>query len=534
MRITNFKKLSLGALVLAFAASCSVSTTMDGEINRDVDAASRLREEAKMPTKIANQDLVKVKDDIWLGDTSKIEYEGEPLPSYLETKDGITLVSNRPISLYEIGDMINRTTALGIRYASDLEDNVRAKGESNRPDAEKSPSTAGWVSPDTMLVSYQGPLSGFLDEVSSRFGVWWKYENKDIYFYRFITKTFVIYSLPSKPSMNVNIGGSASGGGGSSSISLSSSIEVEMWTQIEKSISSMISSNAKLTVSPSDGTITLTATPNDIKLVAKYINEQNARLSRQVAISVKIMQITLTDSDKYGLDLKGTFGDGVTSIGVTGTQGLASEDLSSALTWGVVKKNWSADAIIQALSQKKRTTLVTSGTVTTLNNKPAPIQVTQKQNYISEMTKTNNGTDGSNYDISVTTEEIETGFTLDVLPRILEHGRLLVMFNMTLSDLLTLEKVSFGNADENQYIQNPKVESRAFTQEVALTSGESLILTGYEKVSSETSKSGTGSAENSLLGGDATAEKDRNILVIVLTPVVLETPLSPETRMTMN
>ncbi|MFR8205181.1 MAG: hypothetical protein ACLU99_01765 [Alphaproteobacteria bacterium] len=27
------------------------------------------------------------------------------------------------------------------------------------------------------------------------------------------------------------------------------------------------------------------------------------------------------------------------------------------------------------------------------------------------MTKTNSGTDGNNYDISVTTEEIETGFT---------------------------------------------------------------------------------------------------------------------------
>ena len=204
------------------------------------------------------------------------------------------------------------------------------------------------------------------------------------------------------------------------------------------------------------------------------------------------------------------------------------------MSWGVINKNWTADAIMQALSQKNKTTLVTSGTVTTLNNKPAPIQVTQKQNYISEMTKTNNGTDGSNYDISVTTEEIETGFTLDVLPRILEHGRMLVMFNMTLSDLLTLEKVSFGNADENQYIQNPKVESRAFTQEVALTSGESLILTGYEKTGSETSKSGTGSAENSLLGGQATAEKERNILVIILTPVVLESPLLPETRMTMN
>ena len=242
----------------------------------------------------------------------------------------------------------------------------------------------------------------------------------------------------------------------------------------------------------------------------------------------------MTDSDRYGLDLKASFGDGVTALGVTGTQGLGAEDLAGSLTWGVIKNNWTADAIMQALSEKNRASLITSGTVTTLNNKPAPIQVTQKQNYISEMTKTNNGTDGTNYDISVTTEEIETGFTLDVLPRILEHGRMLVMFNMTLSDLLTLEKVSFGSAEENQYIQNPKIESRAFTQEVALTSGESLILTGYEKTSSDVSKTGMGSAENSLLGGNANATKDRNILVIILTPVVLETPLSPETRMTMN
>lgn len=533
MHTINMKRIGIGLCVLAFAASCSISTTMDTSIDKTVAAASNLRDKSKTPTTVANQDLVKVKDDIWLGNTSKIEYEGEPLPSYLEGKDGITLVSNRPITLYEIGDMINRTTSLGIRYASDIEADVRSKGEGNRP-TDDMENNSDWVSPDTMIVSYQGPLSGFLDEVSSRFGIWWKYENRDIYFYKFITKSFVIYSLPSKPNMNVNIGGSASGGGGSSSISLSSSIEVEMWSQFEQTISSMVSDGAKITVSPSDGTITLTATPNDIKLVAQYINEQNARLSRQVAISVKIMQVTLTDSDTYGLDFKGTFSDGVVNVGVTGTQGLASESAAGSLTWGIIKKHWTADAIVQAISAKNRSTLVTSGTVTTLNNKPAPIQVTQKQNYISEMTKTNNGSDGTNYDISVTTSDIETGFTLDVLPRILEHGRMLVMFNMTLSDLLSLEKVSFGNADENQYIQNPKIESRAFTQEVALNSGESLILTGYEKVSSSTDKTGTGSAENSLLGGQAQAKKDRNILVVILTPIVLETPLSPETRMGMD
>ena len=175
--------------------------------------------------------------------------------------------------------------------------------------------------------------------------------------------------------------------------------------------------------------------------------------------------------------------------------------------------------------------MVTSGTVTTLNNKPAPIQVIKKQNYISEITKTNSGNDGDYYDISTETEEIETGFTLDILPRILEHGRILMMFNLTLSDLIELEKVEFGSEDSGQYIQNPKIESRGFTQEVALKSGESLVLTGYERVENDTDKTGVGSAENSLLGGSATASKSRSVLVIILTPVVLESPLTPESRM---
>ncbi|MBQ8661769.1 MAG: hypothetical protein IJ482_05545 [Alphaproteobacteria bacterium] len=534
MHITNLQKFSLGALVLAFAASCSISTSMDATLQRETEAATKLTEAAKEPTPAANQDLIKVKDEIWLGDSSEVEYEGEPLPSYLETKEGITLVSNRPITLYEIGDMINKTTSLGIRYAAQLETDVLTKGAANEP----TPATMNkdWAAPDKMLVSYQGPLSGLLDEIATRFGIWWKYEKKEIHFYKYITKTFVVYSLPTKPTLSINVGGSSSDGSGSSSVSLANSAEVELWANFEKSITSIISDGAKLSMSPADGTITLTATPNDIKKVAKYINEQNARLSRQVAISVKVLQVTATDTDNYGLDLKAAFDDGVTKVGVIGSSAATGGEsgLTNGLSWGLTKKNWNADAAIKALSQRTNTSLVTSGTVTTLNNKPAPIQVTQKQNYIAEMTKTNSGTDGNNYDISVTTEEVETGFTLDVLPRILEHGRMLVLFNMTLSDLTALEKVEFGDAESNQYIQNPKIESRAFSQELAMTSGESLILTGYEKVSSSVEKEGTGSADNSLLGGYANADKERSVLVIILTPIVLESPLVPESRMSMN
>lgn len=534
MRLTNCYKLFVGILAAILIASCSISTDLDATIEKEVEATTMLKEKSQVPTKAENSDLVKVKEEIWLGDTSEVEYDGEPLPSYLENADGITLVSNRPITLYEIGDMINKITKLGVRYAPQMEEKVFSEGSANKPSMDTF--NVDWTESDKILLNYQGPLSGLLDELSTRFGIWWRYENKEIHFYKYVTRTFVLYTLPTNPNMSVNIGGSASGSGANSSVSLSSSIDVALWSNIENTIKSMIDPNAQLTMAPADGTFSLTATPNDIKKVAKYVNDTNRRLSRQVAISVKVLQVTVSDVDRYGIDLNAAFASEsgtVRSLGITGATDL-NADVLSGLSMGIISGDWSINGAIKALSTQGTTTLLTSGTVTTMNNKPAPIQVTRKQNYISEMTKTNSGTDGDNYDISVTTEEIEYGFTMEVLPRIMEHGRLMMLFNLSLSDLIDIEKVAFGKESESQYIQNPIIESRGFTQEVALTSGETLVLSGYEKTDNSAKKSGVGSAENSLLGGSAVAERDRTILVILLTPVVLDNPLNPESRISMR
>lgn len=536
MRTINFVKAACGLTITAIIAACSLSTQLDAEIEHEIETSTTLKEKAKAPTKVAPDDVVRVKNDIWLGNKSTVEYDGEPLPAYLENKDGITLVSNRPIGLYEIGDMINKITSIKVRYSSDLEEKILPVAEGNKPD----PSTinADWTEPSKMLVSYKGPLSGFLDEISSRFGVWWKYDKNQLYFYKYETKTFVVYSLPTKPSLDVDMGGQSSGGSGSSSAKLRSSAELELWGNIEKAVTSMIGIDSKLTVDSANGTISLTGTPIEIQRVAKYINEQNARLSRQVAISVKVLQVTVSDSDQYGLNLVAAYTNKGNSMTLTSVAGL-SDEVKKNIDMTIAPEHWNISSFIQALSQKNNTTLVTSGTVTTLNNKPAPIQVTRKENYISEITKTNSGSSdtGTDYDVSTETEEIETGFTLDVLPRILEHGRLLLMFNLTLSDLISLEKVYLttsddsGQANSGQYIQNPIIETRGFTQEVAMKSGESLILSGYERVENEAEKTGVGSADNSLLGGTAIAKKNRSILVIILTPVVLDSPLTAESRM---
>lgn len=540
MHMNKIINLAIGTTVAGLVAACSVSTDLDATLDREVENTVALKEEAKVPTTPAPIDVIRVKDDIWLGDTSEVEYEGDPVPSYLETADGVTLISNRPITLFEIGDMINKITSLSVRYDQELEENSKNLADGNAPSLETI--GAQWTDSTKMLVSYKGPLSGLLDEVSNRFGIWWKYENKQIYFYKYITKTFVLYTLPTKPTLSVNVGGSSTeGSAGSSSVSLTNTANIDLWTNIESSIKSMISKGAQLTMDQSNGTITLTGTPTDIRKVAKFVNEQNVRLSRQVAISVKVLQVTVSDNDQYGLNLSAVFGGNshITELGFASPGSGLGAEITENLAMTIVSGSWTLQGAIQALSEQGTTTLVTSGTVTTLNNKPAPIQVVRTQNYISEITKTNSGSDGSYYDLSTETEEIETGFTLDVLPRILEHGRLMLMFNMTLSDLIELERVDLGGSGSGegseeisgQYIQNPIIETRGFTQEVALKSGETLILSGYERVENTANKTGVGSADNSLMGGTATAEKTRSILVIMLTPIVLDTPLSPESRM---
>lgn len=533
------KKYLIGfvGLLLLGVASCSLPTDYDASIERDVDAAIVAKEDSKTPQPPADTDVVRVKDDIWLGNTSDIEYEGDkPLPSYLETDDGVTLVSNRPITLYEIGNMIGQISSIKVRFAPQIESTAKAAADRNAPSVNKVGSK--WSDTSRMLVSYKGSLSGLLDDVCSYFGVWWKYENGEIYIYKYTTKTFTLYTLPTKPSMNSSV--SSTKGGGSITNNLSN---IDLWTNIVASAKSMLGAGSSLMSDPMNGTLTVTATPTEIKKVANFINEQNIRLARQVAISVKVLQVLVNEDRGFGFDLDAVFKDRTgkgghfSLLSATGPSGL--KDSNSSLSMKILGGDVDIESSIKALAEQTTTTLVTSGTVTTMNNKPAPIQVVTTQNYISEYTKTNNGTSGgeTSYDVSIETDEIETGFTLDVLPRIMDHGRLMLLFSLSLSELIDLQDVplqgDIGDADSKKdgYIQNPIIEDRGFSQEVAMKSGDTLVLAGFERVKTMSTKTGLGAINNNLLGGSQALDKQRSIIVILITPVVLASPLLPESRM---
>lgn len=534
--------LMLGVMALT---SCNkyVKETND-KIETTLERAEENLQRAEIPDTPATTDTVRTKNDIWLGNSSVKIMEGDALPGWLETDDGITMSiaeeTTLPILVQELTDL----TGISVRL-----DDLKAE------DA---------VPTETVPVNYSGKLSGLLNYISNRYGVWWRYKGGVITFFTKETRVFSIYALPTETQMSASMSGASmgdSGGGGNASSSLSTSANLALWDSIEEGVNQVIGENGTASFSRTTGTVTVTASPFVMRKVASYITNWNEKLTRQVAISVKVLQVSVSKEDNYGFDLRAVFNSSdvagsfsspyfidAAGGGTAGALGLMSMTLINP------DSKWrDTTSVIQAFSTLGKTSLVTSSSVTTMNNKVAPVQVTTSENYVKEtnVTTSGSGTDKST-EVDMETDTLNYGFSMEILPRILDHGRLIVLFSLTISDLISLEQFSSstgtqtknadeeteegeGNEDtgdqETTIVQLPKMQMRGFMQEIAMRSGSTLVLTGFEKTTDTTTTSGIGKPKMSLLGGQAYNNNVRDVLVILLTPEVLESPMSPENRM---
>mgnify|MGYP004632572701 FL=1 len=510
------------------------------KIETTLERAEVYQQQATIPDLPAPVDTVRVQNDIWLGNSSVKIMEGDPLPWNMEKDDSITLVISQSATLPTLVQEITDITGITVRL-DDL------KAENAMPQ-------------ESVPVNYSGKLSGLLNYLSNRYGVWWRYKNNVITFFTKETRVFTIYALPTETKMSADLKGTSMGssgsssGGGNTSSSLSTSANLALWDSIEKGVQQVVGQQGSLSFSRVAGTVTVTASPFVMQKVASYIANWNEKLSRQVAISVKVLQVSLDNSDNYGLDLSAVFNSNNIAASYvspflidTTTQGaglLSMTLLRPSSRWKDSK------SVIAAFSSQGKTSLVTSSSVTTLNNKVAPVQITTAQNYVKEVNVTNyNNSSSNDSEVDMETDTLNYGFTMEILPRILDHGRLIMLFSMTLSDLLDLETFSSGsrntssssgssgdNTDNNNdgettTVQLPKMQSRGFMQEIAMKSGSTLVLTGFEQVSNNINSTGVGKAKMGLLGGSSYNQNKRDVMVILVTPEVLESPMSPEARM---
>ena len=597
--MSSYKALSLVLAAATALAGCSASDLAKRELDRTSAAAFAANNDSRQPIPASDVSVIKVKDSVYVGArVQPIDY-GDPLPRQFETETGVTIARARPMRLTEISSLLTQITRIPVVISTDdggtpipgtvatgigaaggaaggarpvnvgvpqqTAQNVVANAPSDIQSAINQLSGAPGStvasansftyfdssSPLEMKITYTGRLSGLLDLVGSHFNVGWKHINGRIVFSRVITRTFDLPTLGATQDLEFNLhGGSSSGsttGGGSSGGGSSTTSQLDQkaaikaafdpWKSIDNSLKQIIGNAGRYDVSPATGTITVTASPAVIQRVGEYVETMRALLSKQVAMSVQVLNVTLNSEDKFDNNVNVLFrgtklGSAVGNGGTVAADPLTSvtDKLGAAtpgLGWAILSGKFAgSNAVIDALSQNGRVSVVTTASLTTVNGAPVPLQVVNRRGYLAQITvqqaATSTTSGSSGVFEQLTPGEVTTGFNMQLMPRILKDGNLVLQYGINVSELVGSQNGFDVFSSGGNQIQLPNVNMRNFVQQSIIPNGSTLVLAGFEQVRATETKTGMFNPDFFQLGGGRDARNTREVIVILITPTLLD------------
>lgn len=378
-------------------------------------------------------------------------------------------------------------------------------------------------------VFWQGELGGLLDNVTTRLGLSWRYEQGRIAILYLDTRTFPVMFMDSKASFgsktvsgttsSMGATGDSSGGGlsGDSNTSQATEMEIKssLYEDVTNTIKSMLTPGAGR-MNLSAGVLTVTDTPRVLEQIGRYLEDRNKELNRQVVLNVQVYSVEKRTQDQYGIDWNAVFNSGSVGLSLTNAfTGAASDALNGGVSI-LDGKGAGTKAFIKALSEQANVSVMTEASSMTTNLSAVPIQVALQQDYASNVTTENTANVGSSS--SITKSTITTGFNMTVLPFLMPQSpKMQLQFAINMSDDPTMRTFT----SEKTSVELMKTRLKTFTQRVIMQSGQTLVLSGYQSLNNTANRQGVGSFRFFGLGGGANGENNKTMLVILITPVIL-------------
>lgn len=541
------------ALACSVLAGCVSPTSLSGTVSRDVvvtkEKAEGLLSARNAPVEPA---LFGYSEQSWIP-LRKVE-RTERDAAYAKTDAVQIEINQRLVGLNDVAGVVSSLTSLPVFVDSDIlgtsntglaptnAAQLQPTGSSTStllppmpspfPNALGTATQVGAItSSSAFAANYSGNLTGFMNLVAAYYGVFWKVEASGLRFYLMDSKTYRIAALPGDTRLSSTVESASTSSGGSSSASTQTGSSanstgvnysgLSVWLALENGIKQMLSTKGRVIASPATGTVTVTDTPSVLSRVTEFINTQNGALNRQVSVNVRVLSVELSDGDNYGINWDAVYSNLAsaknpfsvalkTAFPVAAGAGslVISSPVGSTSRWA------GSSAMISALSTQGRVSELTSSTLVTLNNQAAPVNVGRRVSYLASSSTTQTANVGST--TSLTPGTVQTGFSMTLIPHILNDQEMLIQYSLDLSSLLKLNTITSGTTS----IQAPDVSTSNFIQRVRMQSGETLVVAGFDQDNLSAVLNGIGSPTNTALGSQA-ANSKRNMLVVLIQPTLV-------------
>ena len=404
------------------------------------------------------------------------------------------------------------------------------------------------------FLQFQGNLLDLLNYVGAKYNLSWEFDADmhSIIFSQTQTKTWQINSIPGDSNSNStmtmnsgvinaqngNGGGNGGGGygggggggyggggmgglggaggsgayGGSSSSSVTQTVNftssANLWTSIESSISRFLSPRGTYSISQATSSVTVSDYPNIVNKVNAYIQQMNAFLSKQISLEVKIVEVDLEQNNNVGISWNLVFGNIQTNTIANSSSGFIVSPSAANVN--------SSQLIVNSLSEFNKTSVTENINAITHNNQAVPLQSVDQLSFINSVMVSQVAQVGSTTGIYPSV--LTTGISLYVLPVIEANNTINMQVSINLSSLKNMNQFNAGNG---LTLQLPNVLQRSLQQKVSMRDGDTLVLSGFEQYNNTFQEQGALAANNWILGGGEASGAQHQVLVILITPHIL-------------
>lgn len=275
-------------------------------------------------------------------------------------------------------------------------------------------------------------------------------------------------------------GASSSGISDATQISITQANENTFWSNLENELRAMLKEGEALVFNRFSGVAQITAPVRRQATIKAFIDFTNHRITRQVEIEARMVEVTLREESKLGVDwdqaavaLGGLHVGGGAALDLTGIGG----DTLSANTFVARFATGGVSAVIHALQQQGEVKTVSQPRLRALNNQTAFIKIGQDQPFFRLQQSTTLNQPGSaapfnqtqnNFSVST----ITIGTILAVTPQVGADG----VITLDVLPAITRLQAIVTSPDGTQTA--PVTEVKQASTIVRLRDGETAIIGG--------------------------------------------------------
>ncbi len=281
-------------------------------------------------------------------------------------------------------------------------------------------------------------------------------------------------------SQTLGANGQVQTGSDATQISISQENENTFWTGLEAELKAMVGDGDRLILNKFSGVAQITASAPTHQRIRAFITLVNQRITQQVEIEARIVEVSLSDERKLGVDWElatSSAGsvqiDGAAPLEVVGVGGtlLAANTFAANLGYG------RATAIIHALKQQGNVKTVAQPRLRALNNQSAFIKVGEDRPFFRLQQSTTFQSGGTTVPVNQTQESfsvstITIGTVLAVTPQIDANGVI------TLDVLPAITRLQSVVTSPDGRQTAPVTEIKQASTIVRLKDGETAVIGG--------------------------------------------------------